>query len=181
MPQIGQLQQAMAARALHFGALGIGEDHTERHGRDLAIRLITDGHVRRLFVELSPGAFGQMVQAATALAPQGFDAVRGALGFGALHACPIALEDVVATAIVRHVSVHCVDHRRAMQMGFASSDAGMRLRNRTIAEGVQAETETESARDGGAAGSLLLFGGAHFEGGNSIVAVYPDLQWIKAG
>lgn len=80
MPQIGQLQEAMAARALQFGALGIGENHEERQGRDLAIRLIVGGHVKRLFVELSPGAYGPMIQNATGLAPQGYAAVRGALG-----------------------------------------------------------------------------------------------------
>jgi hypothetical protein len=181
MPQIGQLQEAMAARALQFGALGIGENHEERQGRDLAIRLIVGGHVKRLFVELSPGAYGPMIQNATGLAPQGYAAVRGALGLSSLHVCPIALEDVIATAIVHGATVHCVDHRRAMQIGYASSPSGMRLRNSTITSGVQEETETQSARDGGASGSLLLFGGAHFEGGGSIAAMYPDLQWIKAG
>lgn len=57
MPAIGLMQQAMAVRALKFGAVGIGEHHQSRHGRKLAFQLIQGGHVKRLFVELSNVAF----------------------------------------------------------------------------------------------------------------------------
>src|ERR1700736_4499083 len=100
MPAIGLLQEAMAARALQFGAVGIAEDHEQRHGRDLALRLIESNSIRRLFVELSPVAYQGQIDRAAGLRSQGHTAVRGVLGFNCTYNCPIALEDVVAAAIV---------------------------------------------------------------------------------
>lgn len=185
MPPIGVLQEAMAARALQFGAVGIAEDHEERHGRDLALRLIESNSVRRLFVELSTAAYQGQIDRAAQLRAQGRDAVRGRLGFSCTYKCPIALEEVVAAAIVKGIPVHCVDDKVAMNPNRAKTPSGMRTRNATVVKNACEITEAAgpqaSARDAGAIGSLFLFGGAHFEGNDSITAMYRDFVWIKAG
>lgn len=186
---IGLIKQEMAARALKFGAVGIGEDHTKPDGRNLAIHLIERGAVKRLFVELSPGKYQGMIDGAAnhGSTLQGSDAtantssIMKCLGFHVNFSCDVRLEKVVAIAIAHGVPVHCVDHRIANHPIRGGTPKSMDVRNDEIVKGVREVTEVSSAREGGAAGSLLLFGGGHFDEKNSITSKFPDLQWIKAG
>lgn len=156
---IGIIQEAMAARALRYGAIGIGEDHTERDGRDLARLLIQGGSVRCLFVELAENVYQSQIEAAVEVREAAHESVRRHLFFGSIHRCEVMLEDVVADAIVNNIPVYCVDDRIAMNPTRSSRPAGMRKRNTTIVANILNVLGLSSAREGGAAGSLLIFSG----------------------
>lgn len=179
MPEI---EKSLAVQVIREGALGIGEDHTKPDGRNLAIELIEGGYVKKLFLEFPPlDDWVSMLEKATEKAPQGVDAVRGRIGFGVIFHCSVAIEQVAAVAIVHGATVHLVDHKVAMNPTRNGTTGGMKMRNITIAQGVMGATGTQSACEADAIGSLLLFGGAHFEGAASIVAFYQDLRWVRAG
>lgn len=119
-----------------------------------------------------------MIAIAREQLPQGFFAVRDCLTFGMLHKNQFELRSLIAFALVRGVKVEASDHPKSLASGWAASDSGMRMRNEHIAAHVKKVTGTASAREGNAAGSLLFFGSAHFEGVGSLLTYYPGLVWI---
>lgn len=160
-----------AARALFVGALGLGEDHTDETARKFAIDLMKTRLATRLMVELSTDAYQQQVDAA---------AVSGNKVFLLeLHQCSTTLSHVISEAHARGVPVHCVDGRDG---NIARVNAGaMQRRNRHAAIQFTAITGAPHARHPAAKGTLILFGGAHFEGDNGIQNLIQDLPVCMAG
>ncbi|TKC86304.1 hypothetical protein FAZ69_20845 [Trinickia terrae] len=173
-----------APRCLEAGALGIGENHTQPGGRQLAIELISSGRVTHLFVELAHMHYGKPLENAQEIADQGgdIDAVQMAAPSGNLHQeNPIPLSRVIATALTQKVKVHLADHivMAYHAEDFARRHDSIREAFRTVTE--QSPDAAVQAVDERCAGCLLLWGGAHFEKKYALDKYIVNLPFIKMG
>lgn len=170
-----------AQRILENGALGIGETHTERHGRELVQQLFAQGAVRKFFVELP--TYGTMQQQRVDKAREAFRA--GKHGEARELARQVGhdetpnnanprLDELVYLAIEAGVAVIIADPK--INMG--SSDARVRIRNNATAQIFRQENETNRGDHENAVGSLLLFGSDHFRGGSPLQNLLPGLKWV---
>jgi hypothetical protein len=176
------IPDAQASVVIQHEAVGIAEAHNSSRGRTLARQLIATPHlVTHLFVELAPGQYGGQINAATQARAQGRAQVRMNLNFMQNFTCDVRLEEVVADAIMAGVPVHCADLAvGGTRMG--GRPANMTLRNQNAAAIFTAITGTGDPTNALAAGSLILFGGAHFDvGNNTIPNLLPNLSWVRAG
>ena len=158
---------------LERGAVGIGESHDSPGGRLLVIELIKSGKVKKLLVELSPGAYDGAVNGAKDRQKDGVDSITKTLdlSLGTRHKCDISLGRVIAEAICANIPVYNVDHYKANQRAEMAASVGvMKIRNEEVAKQFEKITGSKAAVSEGAKGCLLLFGGAHFEDANAIDA-----------
>ena len=160
-----------AAHALNVGALGLGENHEEPEARSFAMELIRAGLVRRLMVELYAPTYQQQIDDADPRNPSVYIWTK--------FSCEIKLHDVINLARSRSIPVDCIDGRDG-QAGRASAMA-MRRRNQNAAREFTRITGAANGTDAEAKGTLILFGGAHFEGNDGIQRLIPGLPVCMAG
>ncbi len=180
-PKPARLCLPHAVTFLRQGALGIGETHTEVHGRQLVKRLLELRVVRRLFIELP--TYGTLQAAKVEEARQALAmgnkrlAQTLARSVGAYETGANAeprLGDLVYLALAWNIPVVIADPKS----GLGHSDSAVRRRNRATAEVYANETETVRGDGARAVGSLLLFGSDHFRGRESLTELIPGLKWI---
>lgn len=169
-----------AVSCLRVGALGVGEDHTKPAGRNLALWLIENGHVQNFFVEFPAVTYGaalaMAMQAAAAQPPPTRQALGQQMHWENLHVPAIRLGDVMAEALLRGIPVHLADHVRQMTHPHRFATRHANIRN--VFRQVTGQAGVPTAVAPGAIGSLLLWGGAHFEGGESLDNYILNLPFV---
>ncbi len=169
---------------LERGALGIGEDHTRPEGRRMVLDLIDSGLVTNLFVELCHTHYGtQLANAQAELNGGGNEgAVRAALPDGNLFANAQPLSLLMARALVNGAGVHMADH---YIMAAGRGSRAFPKRHGEIADNfaqVTGQGPPPDAIHPNAVGSLLLWGGAHFDSPNHSLDRYiRNLPYIMCG
>jgi hypothetical protein len=167
---------------LETGALGIGEEHTQPAGRQLAIELIDSGLVTNLFVEFAQEQFRYALQAAQKAVGQGRDIeeVARLAPNSNLFKNRIPLGRVIAMALLAHIPVHLADHYI-----MASYPNDFRRRHTTIKNTFRAVTNQQQdppyAIGENCIGCLLLWGGKHFEGNQQMDRYIIGLPFIMMG
>lgn len=162
-------QYAHAATYLEDGAIGVGEDHTHRAGRDFATRLIEAGLVRNLFLEGKSSAQSSLDRAAKAARDSRSSArlKRVVNDAGPRYfSLPMTLGDVAAIARRKNVNIHLIDKDVAEEVGYKSKYERVAARDFHAAERfarITAET--------GTVGSMVLYGAVHLMRGKPW---YPD-------
>ncbi|WP_435635852.1 hypothetical protein ACSC9U_12620 [Pseudomonas solani] len=180
MPQV---HDSSAWWCLENGALGIGEDHTQPEGRQLAIDLIDSGLVTHLFIELADAHYGGVLANAQQIATNGGtrQQIQAACPDGNLFVCPISLKQVITAALKIGVPVHLADHPI-----MASRSSDFQRRHNSILQTFRTVTNqpgpgAAQAVGPASVGCLFLWGGAHFEGGRALDTFIPGLPFIMMG
>ena len=150
-----EVRYQRAARRLRGYAVGVGEDHEERQARDVTIRLINNGFVRRLFLECNSNLQTTLNDAVSApKSSPGYTTTIANLvtNAGPRYVNPVPLGDVATTALDNLVPVHFID----LDTPHKTYWKKVILRDAHAAQ----EFNRITARTG-TVGCLVLFGGHH--------------------
>jgi hypothetical protein len=151
------IKKENARRALGIQALGIAEDHTRPGGRVLAMNLITEGLVTKLFVEYAEEfGYNALCLAQRKHEAGGTIAEVAKLAPNSTHPNPLPLSLVIATAIGYDVPVILADDQC---MNERTQAKYFDKRHRKIKAKFLPQRLPE-AND--SAGFLFLFGANHF-------------------
>lgn len=187
MPEV---PEADAERCLAIGALGIAENHELDNGRELAIRLIKEGHVMRFFAELAEVMWPNALQRAKENIEQGktLDEVAMYLPQGNNEPANIKLKIVIATALMSGVPVHFADDKSMNNIQMAGRKTTLQKRHAQIRTTFLKETGALAAHASApeVIGCLFLWGGEHFDTKFQQERLdstkYIDgLPWVKMG
>ena len=156
-----------AARLLPTSAVGVGEDHQQRRGRDVAIRLIQAGVVQRLFLECNSNqqtALDTAVAAPTNTATYRTDIYYLVSNAGPMYgANPVWLGDVALAAVDQRVPISFIDLDTPSKTNWKK----MVLRDAHAAQEFRRITAQT-----GTAGCLVFFGGVHLHAKDT--TIYRD-------
>lgn len=187
MPQV---DEALARASLLAGALGIGENHGNGNARELALSLINSGNnaggrlVTNFFTELYEDHGNiQKLESARRLAADGasLGIVQAAAPSGFLLGNPIPQGRVIARALQRGIPVHLADIL-AMHSGKMHNQRHAAILNRFRAvTGQPAPGVAQAVGPPACVGCLLLWGGAHFQGGNALDQYIQGLPFVMMG
>ena len=154
-----QITEDSADRYLQDGALGVADHHTDRLPRDLALRLIQDRLVRRLFLECDSTDEPKFNEAVTKLqdSPQ-YEAISDIVDKAGPQPYDndVTLGEVAVFALRNRVPVHFID---------------LEIKSKTkpgipaIRDAHAADLFRKITRQHGPKGCLVLYGGAHLIGG----------------
>ena len=188
---MGQTTTAVSQH-LANGAVGVGENHEDQKARSVVLKVIAQGLVTNLFIELFQGTYGATIQAAQNQIHQGAQGAQlmlGTVDSGASsrgHAPnAIPLSRVILAAIVQgDVAIHCADGRFGNHQN-GGTPARMMGRNQECGNIFAQVTNAQDALHANARGSLILFVGAHFENAGSanhpIQHYIPNLPVVMCG
>ncbi len=181
MPEI---MLELAQLALKNGALGIGEDHGDPAGRQLALDLINMGLVRHFFTELyeEEGNLEKLGKASRAAASgDSLLVVESLAPSGHTLGNSIKQGRVIARALQRGAQVHLADIQKMKYRPtfHAPRHSNIRAKYRIVTN--QPAPGAASAVGENCRGCLLLWGAAHFEGDTSLDIFLPGLQFVKLG
>jgi hypothetical protein len=163
MPEV---LETNAATFLMVGALGIAEEHETPAARELVLRLMEMGVVRKFFVELPKN----VERFATALAKAQTAAQSGASIEDITQLAPsgnldpgnrLSIGYLIAIALSKNIEVYLADDRDMLRQNGGS----FQKRHASIRETFKAATGQAEAKwyTDAAKGCLLLWGGAHFD------------------
>ena len=140
---------------LTFQAVGIGEAHDDRRGRDKVIEWIGKDWVSDLVLELPSFA--------------------GAAQIGAIDTKwgnPVPLSRLIAVAAANNVNIHQWDDWFHHNTGSGSAE-GIANRNRDVAASFLGQFGAVT----GAHHCVILFGANHFPGATGFEILLPGLKW----
>ncbi len=149
-----QHQYAHAAMNLEDGAIGVGEEHTSRHGRDFAVRLIETGLVRNLFLECDSSKQPDLDWAVKSSNQEQIKTVVNDSG-PMYFSSGVELGEVATSALRKGAGVHFIDLDREN-----NTPARVVLRDIHAAGRFR-----EVTRETGTAGGLVLYGAVHLTRG----------------
>lgn len=160
--KLDEIHYKAAARRLRGYAVGVGEVHVQRRARDVTIRLIQDGFVRRLFLECNSNQQEKLNE--TVSKPKSTPGYATAIADLVTEAGPqypndVPLGDVATIALKHLVPVHFIDleiRNKPHWRSLGKRDAHAEKRFRAI------------TADTGTVGCLILYGAHHFNGDKSV-------------
>ena len=163
-----EITQDDAVRYLKGGAMGIGEDHRDPRPRAFAMALIATGVVRRLFLECNSNEQPGLNAAVSSKRDTTYEARISDLvtAKAPMILNPIELGEVAVFALKRLVPVHFID----LDIPSKGSHRSVVARDRHAASEFDRLTRRTSTT-----GCLVLFGGAHLEGGTGLYRGVPCL------
>lgn len=151
-----------AVSRLRGYAVGVGEAHHQRRARDVTIRLITDGFVRRLFLECNSNEQEKLNAAVSkpkSTANYESDIADLVSAAGPQYRNEVALGEVATIALKHLVPVHYID------LDIRNKPHWKSLEKR---DAHAAERFTAITKDTGTVGCLILFGAHHFNGDKEV-------------
>jgi hypothetical protein len=151
-----------AVRRLRGYAVGVGEAHHQRRARDVTMRLIRHGFVRRLFLECNSNEQEKLNGAVSQ--PKSTSNYQSAIAdlvstAGPQYPNEVPLGEVATVALKHLVPVHYID----LDIRNKPHWKNLEKRDAPAAERFRAIT-----KDTGTVGCLILFGAHHFNGDKEV-------------
>jgi len=156
--KMDEVHYKAAARRLRGYALGVGEVHDERRARDVTVRLIREGLVRRLFLECNSNQQENLNAAVSKpKSTPNYEQDIAALvkTAGPNYGNEVSLGEVATIALKSLVPVHFID----LDVPHKTTPRNLEKRDAHAAERFRAITGQT-----GTVGCLILFGAHHLRG-----------------